>query len=106
MKSSLSGSKPAKRPLADLELRLYVTDAAPSSARAIVNTRAFCETHVPGRYDLQILSISEHVAQAVRDEVVAAPTLLRLWPLPVRRFVGDMSNPERLMQGLGLQRKT
>lgn len=93
------------QPLPDLELRLYVTDAAPSSARAIVNTRAFCEAHVPGRYRLEILSISEHVQQAARDQVVAAPTLLRLWPVPVRRFVGDMSNPERLLHGLGLARK-
>jgi circadian clock protein KaiB len=98
-------SSRASRHLADLQLRLYVTDAAPSSARAIVNTRAFCETHVPGRYELEILSIAENVEQAAHDQVVAAPTLLRLWPLPLRRFVGDMSNPDRLIQGLGLARK-
>ncbi|MEJ5990161.1 circadian clock KaiB family protein [Ramlibacter sp. PS3R-8] len=93
------------QPPAELELRLYVTEAAPSSARAIVNTRAFCEALVPGRYQLEILSIAEHVDQAARDQVVAAPTLLRMRPLPMRRFVGDMSNPERLLHGLGLARK-
>ncbi|MES3002719.1 MAG: circadian clock KaiB family protein [Pseudomonadota bacterium] len=83
-------------------LRLYVSAAAPSSARAVVNTRAFCEKHLAGRYELEILSIAEHVADAANDEVIAAPTLIRVWPLPMRRFIGDMSNPQRLMDGLGI----
>lgn len=83
-------------------LRLYVSATAPSSARAVVNTRAFFEKHMAGRYELEILSISEHVADAAIDEVVAAPTLIRVWPLPVRRFIGDMSNPQRLIETLGL----
>ena len=84
-------------------LRLYVSAAAPMSARAVVNTRAFCEEYLHGRYQLEILSIGEHVAQAARDEIIAAPTLIRVWPLPVRRFIGDMSNPARLLDGLGIQ---
>ena len=83
-------------------LRLWVSAAAPLSARAVVNTRAFCEAHMPGRYELEILSISDHVERAASDQVIAAPTLLRLWPLPVRRFIGDMSNPARLLDGLDL----
>jgi circadian clock protein KaiB len=83
-------------------LRLYVSAAAPMSARAVVNTRAFCEEHLRGRYQLEILSIAEHVEQAASDEIIAAPTLVRIWPLPVRRFIGDMSNPARLLDGLGL----
>lgn len=87
---------------AELVLRLYVSSAAPSSSRAIVNTRAFCETHCAGSYELEVLNIAEHVAQAIADQVVAAPTLIRLWPLPVRRFIGDMSDPQRLRSGLAL----
>lgn len=83
-------------------LRLYVSAAAPSSARAVVNARAFFETHMAGRYELEILSISDHIQRAIVDEVIAAPTLLRVWPLPVRRFIGDMSDPNRLMNGLGI----
>jgi len=83
-------------------LRLYVSAAAPSSARAVVNTRAFFEKHMPGRYELEILSISDHVADAASDEVIAAPTLIRVWPLPMRRFIGDMSNQQRLLDALGL----
>ena len=84
-------------------LRLWVSSAAPLSARAVVNTRAFCETHMPGRYELEILSIADNVERAASDEVIAAPTLLRVWPLPVRRFIGDMSNPDRLLDGLDLR---
>jgi circadian clock protein KaiB len=84
-------------------LRLYVSAAAPLSARAVVNTRAFCEAHMPGRYELEILSIADNVQSAADDEIIAAPTLLRVWPLPVRRFIGDMSNPDRLLDGLGLR---
>jgi circadian clock protein KaiB len=92
-----------KSPACECLLRLYVSAAAPSSARAVVNTRAFCEKHLAGRYELEILSIAEHVQDAANDEVIAAPTLLRVWPLPMRRFIGDMSNPQRLLDGLGIQ---
>lgn len=89
---------------ADCVLRLYLSAAAPLSSRAVVNTRAFCEKHLAGRYTLEILSISEHVDKAIEDQVLAAPTLVRLSPLPVRKFVGDMSNPDRLLEGLQLRR--
>jgi circadian clock protein KaiB len=81
-------------------LRLYVSAATPNSSNAIVNIRSFCERFLPGQYELEILTISENVPQAALDQVVAAPTLIRLWPMPVRRFIGDMSNSQRLLQGL------
>ncbi|MBG9390696.1 circadian clock KaiB family protein [Caenimonas aquaedulcis] len=92
-----------KSPACECLLRLYVSAAAPMSARAVVNTRAFCEAHLAGRYELQILSISENVEQASLDEIIAAPTLLRVWPLPARRFIGDMSNAQRLLDGLNIR---
>src|ERR1700712_3524232 len=81
-------------------LRLYVTDATPKSARAIVNTRRLLEEHLQGRYSLEILNIAEHVAQAVADQIVCAPTLLRVAPAPVRRIIGDISDIERVLKGL------
>ena len=81
-------------------LRLYVTDAAPKSARAIVNARRILEAHLQGRYALEILNIAEHVAQAARDQIVCAPTLYRLAPLPARRIIGDMGDEARVLQGL------
>lgn len=81
-------------------LRLYVSAATPNSSNAIVNIRSFCERYLPGQYELEILTIGENVPQAAMDQVVAAPTLIRLWPMPIRRFIGDMSNSQRLLRGL------
>lgn len=83
-----------------VDLRLYVTGATPASARAVVNARRFCETHLTGRYRLEVLDIGEHVEQAAADQIVAAPTLIRLAPLPLRRFIGDLSDDERLRRSL------
>ena len=81
-------------------LRLYVTDASPKSARAIVNVRRLLEEHLGERYTLEILNITEHVAQATQDQIVCVPTLLRLAPPPARRIIGDMSDVERVLKGL------
>ena len=81
-------------------LRLYVTDASPKSARAIVNARRLLEEHLSDQYCLEILSIAENVAQAMADQIVCAPTLLRLAPAPARRIIGDMSDAERVLKGL------
>ena len=81
-------------------LRLYVTDATPKSARAIVNARRILEEHLQGNYSLEILNIAEHVAQAAEDQIICAPTLLRLAPPPARRIIGDMSDVERVLKGL------
>lgn len=83
-----------------VDLRLYVTGATPASARAVVNARRFCETHLTGRYRLEVLDIGEHVEQAAADQIIAAPTLIRLAPLPLRRFIGDLSDDERLRRSL------
>ena len=81
-------------------LRLYVTDATPKSARAIVNARRILEEHLQGNYSLEILDIAEHVAQATEDQIICAPTLLRLAPPPARRIIGDMSDVVRVLKGL------
>ena len=81
-------------------LRLYVTDATPKSARAIVNARRLLEEHLHDRYSLEILNIAEHVARATADQIVCAPTLLRVAPGPVRRIIGDMSDAVRVLKGL------
>ena len=81
-------------------LRLYVTDASPKSARAIVNVRRLLEEHLGDRYTLEILNVAEHVALATEDQIVCVPTLLRLAPLPARRIIGDMSDTARVLKGL------
>jgi len=88
------------RPPIEYLLRLYVTGPSSVSARAVVNARRICEAHLQGRYQLEILNVADNVAMATKDQIVAAPTLIKLAPLPLKRFIGDMSNTERLIQGL------
>mgnify|MGYP001544590792 CR=1 FL=1 len=84
-------------------LRLYVTDATPKSARAIVNARRLLEEHLHDRYTLEILDIAENVALAAQDQIICAPTLLRLAPPPARRIIGDMSDVARVLKGLDVE---
>jgi circadian clock protein KaiB len=83
-------------------LRLYVTGMTPRSARAIENVRAICEKHLEGRYELQVIDIYQQPALASSEQIVAAPTLIKTLPLPLRRIIGDMSNEDRLLVGLDL----
>ena len=83
-------------------LRLYVTGSTPRSSKAIQNIRALCETHLSGRYDLEVIDIYQQPVLAKGEQIIAAPTLIKKLPLPMRRIIGDMSNKERLLHGLGL----
>ncbi len=87
-------------------LRLYVTGTTRNSERAIVNIRKICEEHLHGRYDLEIVDISQHPMLAEGEQIIAAPTLIKKLPLPLRRFIGDMSQTERILLGLDLRQTT
>lgn len=92
----------AQMAAADFELRLYVVGNTQQSNRAIVNTRRICDDHLPGRHHLEIVNLHEHPDLAAKDQIIAAPTLVKLAPLPVRRFIGDMSDTAKILSGLGL----
>jgi circadian clock protein KaiB len=83
-------------------LRLYVTGATDRSSRAISNIRWICEHHLKGRYDLRVVDIYQQPALAKTYEIIAAPTLVKSEPLPPKRLIGDFSDRERLVAGLGL----
>ncbi len=83
-------------------LRLFVAGNTTLSRRAIENLRLFCSAYLAGRFDLEVVDIYQQPELAFRDQVVAAPTLLRLAPLPLRRIVGDLSEVSRVQRGLGL----
>ena len=83
-------------------LRLYVTGTTLHSSRAIVNIRRICEEHLQGRYELEIVDISVHRTLVEGEQIIAAPTLIKKLPLPLRRFIGDMSQTERILLGLDL----
>lgn len=84
-------------------LRLYITGTTPHSTRAVANIRKICEEHLRGRYELKVLDISRDPTLAGREQIIAAPTLVKQLPLPLRRFIGDMSQTERILVGLDLR---
>lgn len=87
-------------------LRLFVSGMTPRSARAVAAIRSICEEHLAGRYDLEVIDIYQHPELATADQVIAAPTLVKKLPEPLRRLIGDLSDTERVLVGLGLQRKS
>jgi len=83
-------------------LTLYVNGASANSIRAIESVRRICADELGGEVDLEVIDVREQPALVLRDQVVAAPTLVRRLPGPLRRLVGDLSDPARLRAGLDL----
>lgn len=84
-------------------LRLYVTGTTARSMRAIRNIKEICESHLKGRYQLEVIDIYENPGLGKGEQIIASPTLIKRLPLPLRRFIGDLSNTERILVGLDLQ---
>ena len=94
----------ARRPSAErYVLRLYVTGMTPRSTRAVENVRTICEEHLHGRYDLEVIDIYQQPTLAKGEQIIAAPTLVKKLPLPLRRVIGDLSNTDRVLLGLDLR---
>jgi circadian clock protein KaiB len=85
-------------------LRLYVTGMTSRSSRAVGNLRAICDEYLEGRYELEVIDIYQQPVLTKGEQIVAAPTLIKKLPLPMRRIIGDMSNRERVLLGLDLIR--
>jgi circadian clock protein KaiB len=86
-------------------LRLYVAGITPNSLRAIDNIKKICEEHLQGRYELQVIDLYQQPVLAQGEQIIAAPTLIKKLPLPLRKIIGDMTNVERVLVGLDLRPK-
>ena len=85
-------------------LRLYVTGSTGRSLSAVHNLKKICEEHLPD-YDLEVIDIYKDPAAAREAQVIAAPTLVKKLPLPIRKFVGDLSNTQKILVGLDLYKR-
>jgi len=83
-------------------LRLYVAGQTPKSLAAFSNLRRICETHLAGRYEIEVIDLLEHPQLARGDEIIAVPTLVRKLPEPIKKLIGDLSDTERVLVGLQL----
>ena len=84
-------------------LRLFVSGSTAKSALAIENIKRICEQHLKNLYDLEVIDIYQQPNLARDEQIVAVPTLIKLSPLPLRRLIGDLSNPKKVLIGLDLR---
>jgi circadian clock protein KaiB len=87
-------------------LRLYVTGMTPRSTEAFAAIKTLCEEHLRGRYDLEVIDIYQRPQLAKDEQIIAVPTLVKKLPAPLRRFIGNLSDKERVLLGLDLRRKS
>ncbi len=87
-------------------LRLYVAGQTPRSLTAFSNLKAICETHLEGRYRIEVVDLLEHPQLSKGDQILAIPTLVRKLPHPMRKIIGDLSDTESVLVGLDLRTAT
>ncbi len=86
-------------------LKLFVAGASPKSLRAIENIKRLCDDRLPGRYELEIIDVYNQPRLVVGDQIVAAPTLIKKLPAPIRKLIGDFSNEAQVLLGLDIENK-
>jgi circadian clock protein KaiB len=86
-------------------LRLFIAGMSSRSVAAIHSIKTICEQHLEGKYQLEIVDLYRQPARAKKDQIVAAPTLIKQGPLPLKRIVGSMADQDRLMHGLNVKKK-
>ena len=96
--------KPKPRKPEVWKLRLFVAGQTPKSIRAFANLKVLCEEHLKGRYQIEVIDLLENPHMARGNQIVALPTLVVNLPRPVRQIIGDLSNTDRVLVGLALQK--
>ena len=101
IKRRVSGSPPPADKL--WHLRLYVAGQTPRSLTAFSNLSKICESHLSGRYRIEVIDLVMQPQLSKGDQILAVPTLVRRLPEPVRKIIGDLSDTERVLVGLDLR---
>lgn len=85
---------------AEWQLKLYISGQTPRSLASFANIRRICENHLPGRYAIEVIDLLLHPGQAKDDQIIAVPSLVRHFPLPLKKIIGDLGNEERVVAAL------
>jgi circadian clock protein KaiB len=88
---------------AEWQLRLYVAGQTTRSIAALVHLKRICETHLAGRYEIEVIDLIENPRLAASDQILAVPTLVRTLPPPIKKIIGDLSNEERVLVGFDMK---
>jgi len=103
MKKVAPAAKAERAAKPEWQLRLYVAGQTAKSAAALANLRRLCETHLAGRYEIELVDLLVNPKLAAGDQILAVPTLVRKFPEPIRKIIGDLSNEERVLVGLDVK---
>ena len=101
--STSSTAKPRRKPAPEWQLRLYVAGQTPKSMTALANLKRLCESHLAGRYEIEVIDLLVNPTLAAGDQILAVPTLVRKFPEPIRKIIGDLSNEGKVLVGLDVQ---
>jgi circadian clock protein KaiB len=101
-KSAAKTRKDKKTPDKVWDLRLYVIDRTLKSVAAFTNLTRICHDHLEGKCRISVIDIEKRPGLAKENQIVAIPTLVRTFPLPVRRVIGDLSDSGRVLAGFDL----
>ena len=85
------------------ELRLYIAGQTPKSILALKNINKYCKEHLAGKYSIEVIDLLKNPQLAEGDQIFAIPTLVRKFPEPIRKIIGDLSNEERVLVGLNVR---
>lgn len=85
------------------ELRLYIAGKTPKSITALANLKKYCEEHLQGQYIIEVIDLLINPQLAEGDQILAIPTLVRKFPEPIRKIIGDLSNEEKVLVGLNIR---
>jgi circadian clock protein KaiB len=85
------------------ELRLYIAGQTPKSILALKNITKYCREHLEGKYTIEIVDLLVNPQLAEGDQIFAIPTLVRKFPVPLRKIIGDLSNEEKVLVGLNVR---
>jgi circadian clock protein KaiB len=86
-------------------LRLFVSGMTPASLKAIKNLKKICRENLDGQFDLEVIDIYQQPELVKSEEIIAVPTLIKKLPLPLKRFIGDLSDRENVLLGLNIYNK-
>ena len=86
-------------------LRLYVAGQTAKSMAAMANLKRFCQEHLAGHYDIEVIDLLQNPQLAAGDQILAIPTLVRKLPMPLKRIIGDLSDTEKVLVGLDIRPK-
>jgi circadian clock protein KaiB len=107
MGATASGKKTATaKKKKEYVLRLYVAGLTPRSRTAIENITNICEEYLQDRYDLEVIDVFKRPVLAREEQIIATPTLVKRLPIPLRRFIGDLSSKEKVLVGLDLRKQS